>query len=162
MKREEILERYQIWLYRSDNDDDNIADLISEIIDEECDKRVEESLGSSFKDAEIDTLTAEIEGKVSEIVVQEEYSIQELSNLIGELLEKQAKEIVEEMRKNWIKLREAQDVPYLEEDESKDFFQGYMEGWNQGITDMAGMICKIEKKYLKQDIDKLNSKENGK
>lgn len=52
-------------------------------------------------------------------------------------------ELIDRIRKEWIKVREKMDIPYGEDDE-KNFYEGYCEGYNQGITDIAKEVCKFE------------------
>lgn len=81
------------------------------------------------------------------------FNQKELLKLISEELDKARAEVEDKFREKYKKREKEMNVPYSAED-GKEFWQGYQEGYHQGLKDMV-----VDTHYLDEEFQsKLNNK----
>ena len=72
--------------------------------------------------------------------------IEELEDFISKELDKAREEVERKFVEKYHKRGEEMNVPYSEED-GKEFWQGYKEGYNQGLKDMIVDTYYLDKEF---------------
>lgn len=96
------------------------------------------------------------QGQATNTTLEEElgeYAMQKVLDLFSQELSKAREEVEEKFREKCKKREEEMNVPYSEED-GKEFWQGYQEGYHQGLKDMV-----VDTHYLDEEFQyKLTTK----